>query len=227
MATIPGTNVPTTVTGTGVISRPNGVAARHLFDGGIEKPAILKTLLEKFPNFYLTSLLDKIESASFNGSDKGVQSQKPWAWNIMGRTRRSATASSISDGTTASATVITDIAHTSANAAGYWLVGAPIYIPNSGARARVDAVGDSGGSHTITYPRSSAAVLTSPGQCSTTLFGWTTTPTTTSRRTSNIANFCVTSRRPSSLVAVSRPLLPLVSTPLVGCWSMRKGLVNS
>lgn len=153
MATIPGTNVPTTVTGTGVISRPNGVAARHLFDGGIEKPAILKTLLEKFPNFYLTSLLDKIESASFNGSDKGVQSQKPWAWNIMGRTRRSATASSISDGTTDSATVTTDVAYTSANAAGYWLVGDTIYIPNSGARARVDAVGVAGGFQTITISR--------------------------------------------------------------------------
>ena len=150
MAIIPGVNTPTSVSGQGAIKRDNGTLQGHIFASGIEKPQILETLLVQFPNYYLLSLTDKIAGASVDG----LQSNKALSWNIMGRTRRSATATNVANGTTASATITTDIPATDANAAGYFLVGDTIFIPNSKARGRVDAVGIAGGFQTITVSRS-------------------------------------------------------------------------
>ncbi len=60
MALIPGTNTPSTITGTGTLDRSNGLYAGHIFNTGLEKPDILESLIIKYPNYYLTSLTEKI-----------------------------------------------------------------------------------------------------------------------------------------------------------------------
>lgn len=67
----------------------------------------------------------------------------------MDRTRKSATASSIANGTTATVTITTDIASDTANGnLGYFVVGDVIRL-ESGELGRVTAVGESGGFQTI------------------------------------------------------------------------------
>lgn len=146
MAFIPGTNVPSTITGTGNQKRDNGLYSNHLFNVGIEKPQILESLLIKFPKSYLLNLTERI-------SAKRSLYNETFTWNTMDRTRSASTVSSVSGNTTASASFTTNIAFTDANAAGYWLVGDTFYVPDSGARGVVTAVGDSGGFQTLTVAR--------------------------------------------------------------------------
>lgn len=145
---IPGTNTPSSIVGAGTIKRDSGVLAGHIFNVGLEIPQILETLIIKYPQYYLLDLTEKIAGASKDLYNNTL------TWNVMGRTRKSATASSVANGTTATATITTDIAFSSAqDNAGYFLVGDTLYIPNSGARARVTAVGNSGAFQTIDVVR--------------------------------------------------------------------------
>lgn len=146
MALNPGLNVPSSITGTGNAKRDNGIYSNHLFNVGLEKPQILESLLTKFPKSYLLNLTERISASRdlYN---------KMFTWSIMDRTRTSSTVSSVTGNTTASAVITTNVAFTDANAAGYWLVGDTFYIPNSGARGVVTAVGDAGGFQTITVAR--------------------------------------------------------------------------
>lgn len=158
MALIPGVNTPTTISGTGNNKRDNGLYSNHLFDVGLEKPQILETVLLKFPKSYLLQLTEKIKA-------KRDLYNETFSWNTQDRTRTSSTVSSVTGNTGASAVITTNVAYSSANAAGYWLPGDTFYIPNSGARGVVTAVGDSGGFQTITVARPdgsnwSAALLT-------------------------------------------------------------------
>lgn len=150
MAFISDVNVPSTISGAGAIKRDNGVFEKHIFSAGIERPQILETLLVKFPNYYMLDVATKLglnKKVTLDGSGRYV-------WNKMGRTRKGATVSSVTNNTTASATITTDIAFTDANAAGYFLPGDTIYITSSGARGVVTAVGDDGSNHqTITVAR--------------------------------------------------------------------------
>jgi hypothetical protein len=149
MAYIDGINVPSAApTGAGAIKRDNGVFQKHIFDAGLSKPQILETLLVKFPQYHLLDISEKLglskKISLYNGT---------YVWNKMGRTRKGSAITAISNGTTSSATITTDIAYTDANAAGYWLVGDTFYVPNTGARGVVTAVGDSGGYQTLTVAK--------------------------------------------------------------------------
>lgn len=149
MAYIAGTNTPSSISGAGAIKRDNGVFEGHLFASGIEKPHILETLLVKFDQYYILDVATKLglsKKISLDGSGR-------YTWNKMGRTRKGGTVSSVSGNTGASAVITSDIAYSSANTAGYFLVGDTIFIPNSGARGVITAVGDSGGFQTLTVAR--------------------------------------------------------------------------
>jgi hypothetical protein len=149
MAYISGTNVPSSISGTGVNKRDNGVFEGHIFSAGIEKPQILEVLLTKFDQYYLLDVATKLglsRKITLDGSGR-------YTWNKMGRTRKGATVSSVTGNTTASAVITTDISYTDANTAGYFLPGDTIYIPNSGGRGVITAVGDSSSFQTITVAR--------------------------------------------------------------------------
>lgn len=149
---------PSTITGSGAIGRNGSILSGHIFNAGLEKPDVSPFLVEKFPQFYLTSLADKIAGVSV------AQGSKEHSWYTMGRTRKSATASSIANGTTASATVTTDITYVAADGNyGYFLVGDTVRVVDSGENGIVTAIGDSGGFQTITIAR------TKGGNWSTTL----------------------------------------------------------
>ncbi len=94
----------------------------------------------------MTALLDKL------GADEPV-AQSVFSWSIMDRTRKSGTVSSVANGTTATATITTDIASDTANGnLGYFIVGDVIRL-ESGELGRVTAVGESGGFQTIDVVR--------------------------------------------------------------------------
>ena len=114
----------------------------YVFQSGIHEPEHSKILTYKYPQYYMTALLDKL------GADEPV-SQTVFSWSIMDRTRKSATASSIANGTTATVTITTDIASDTANGnLGYFVVGDVIRL-ESGELGRVTAVGEAGGFQTI------------------------------------------------------------------------------
>lgn len=148
MALQPGINVPSSITGADAIKRDNGIFQGHIFNAGISKPQILETLLVKFPEYYMLDIATKL------GLNKKIKLYNgTYSWSKMGRTRKGATVSSVTNNTTASATITTDIAYTDANAAGYWLPGDTFIVVDSGIRGIVTAVGDSGGFQTITVAR--------------------------------------------------------------------------
>jgi len=160
MALIPGTNVPSSVSGTGTTSRAS-LLSGHIFDAAMEKPEILEALIVKFPQFWFNELLESIPDVS------GEIESDVYTWQILDRTRKSATVSSVANGTSATATITTNIAAASPNL-GYFLVGDEIRVMDSGENGRVTAVAIAGGFQTIDVVRSaggnwSAALLPTGG----------------------------------------------------------------
>jgi hypothetical protein len=147
MALIPGINVPSTLSGIGTQARNGQVLSGHIFNAGLEKPEILESLIIKYPNFYLTDLTEKIAGVS------GTIFSDVYSWIIMDRTRKSATVTAISNGTTTSATLTLDITADGTNDLGYFLVGDEFRVANSGVNGRVTAVGNSGGFQTVVVSR--------------------------------------------------------------------------
>lgn len=137
MAIIPGTNTPSTITGTGTQIRPSGLLEGHIFNAGLEKPDILPALIVKFPQYYLLSLTDKIAGGA------GELFSNTHTWNVQDRTRKSTTLTYVSGTGGTSIVVDTDIAGTTADE-GYFLVGDIIRIANTGANFRVTALGSAG-----------------------------------------------------------------------------------
>ena len=146
MSFVPGTNVPSTISGSGTVKRDNGLFSTHLFNVGLEKPQVLPSLLIKYPKSYLLALTEKIKA-------KRDLYNETFVWNVMDRTRSAGTVTSVTGNTGASAVITSNVAYTDANAAGYWLPGDTIYIPDSGARGVVTAVGNSSGFQTVTVAR--------------------------------------------------------------------------
>lgn len=145
MAIIPGTNVPSSISGTGTLSRgTTGLLEGHIFNAGLEKPDILPALIVKFPQYYLLSLTDKIAGGA------GELFSNTHSWNVQDRTRRSTTLTYVS-GTT-SVLCTTDIAGVTADA-GYFLVGDIIRVANTGVNYRVSAVGSNGTFQQITIQK--------------------------------------------------------------------------
>lgn len=148
MALKPGINVASSISGTGTNKADSGLFTGHLFNTGLQKPQILETLLVKFPQYHLMDISEKLglkrKIELYNGT---------YTWSKMGRTRKGSTVSSVTDNTTTSAVITTDIAYTDANSSGYWLEGDTFYVVDSGIRGRVTAVGNAGGFQTITVSR--------------------------------------------------------------------------
>ena len=168
MALKPGVNIPSSITGTGN-SKNAGLYSTHLFNTGLERPQILESLLIKFPKSYLLNLTERISASRDLYNDT-------FTWPIMDRTRTSSTVSSVTNNTTASATIVTDVTFTDANAAGYWLVGDTFYIVDSGARGVITSVGDDGSNHqTIVVARPDGSNWTAALLAATMKFGHTGT----------------------------------------------------
>lgn len=148
MGYIPGTSGPSSLSGTGTQARDTQVLSGHIFNAGLEKPSILESLIIKFPNYYLTDLTEKIAGVSSDDLYSDVHS-----WQIQDRTRKGATISSLTNGTTTSATLTLDITADGVNDLGYFLVGDEFRVANSGVNGRVTATSNSGGFQTITVSR--------------------------------------------------------------------------
>jgi len=148
MPLIPGIDIPTSVSGQGTQARNGQVLSGHLYNAGLEKPQILESLIVKFPNYYLTDLTEKIAGVSSADLMSDV-----WAWQIMDRTRKGATVTSLTGGTTTSAVLTLDITADGVNDLGYFLVGDEFRVADSGTNGRVTAVGNAGGFQTITVAK--------------------------------------------------------------------------
>jgi hypothetical protein len=130
----------------GGTSQRSTILEGYVFQSGIHEPEHSKILTYKYPQYYMTALLDKL------GADSPV-TQTVFSWAIMDRTRQSATVSSVSGGTTATAVITTDIAsNTAAGNNGYFIVGDVIRL-ESGELGRVTAIGEAGGFQTISVVR--------------------------------------------------------------------------
>ena len=146
MALTIGGNVPSSVSGTGSTARAS-LLADHIFNAGLEKPEILEELIVKFPDFWFNKLLETVPDMS------GTITSREYTWQILDRTRKGATISSLTGGTAATAVLTLDIA-ASGSDLGYFLVGDVIRVADSGENGRVTAVGDAGGFQTISVVRS-------------------------------------------------------------------------
>jgi|GEM_PF-4719406 len=136
---IPGISLPSSITGTGTLAR-QGLFENHVFNAGMEKPDISPVLTVKFPNYWLQSLTEKIQ-----GGSREIFSNTH-SWYVQDRTRKSATISSLTNGTTATATLVLDTPYDAASGnLGYFLVGDTVRVSESGIIGRVTAVGNSGG----------------------------------------------------------------------------------
>ncbi len=101
----------------------------YVFQSGIHKPEHSSILTYKYPQYYLTSLLDRL------GSSEAV-TQDQFSWSVLDRTRDSGTASSVTGVPGTSATFeITEFSYTATNLGG--LVVGDIIQTQTGAILRV------------------------------------------------------------------------------------------
>ncbi len=136
---VDGVQIPSSPTNLTTFYNSTGLLQGHIFNQGLEQPDILRSLIIKYPEYYLTSLLDKI------GATGDIQNQT-FSWNTMPRTRKGAVVTGVANGTSATATLTLDTAYDSASGnLGYYLVGDTIRVGESGEIGRVTAVGNSGG----------------------------------------------------------------------------------
>lgn len=146
MSLIIGTNVPSTVSGTGTQARSE-VLSGHIFNAGLEVPQILDDLIVKFPNYWFAKLLEEI-----TGATEEIHSDN-FTWEILDRTRKGATVTAVANGTTATATLTLDITADGSADLGYYLVGDEIRVANSGENGRVTVSSNAGGFQTIQVVR--------------------------------------------------------------------------
>src|SRR5690606_16225476 len=112
----------------------NPILQGYVFQSGIHKPEHSGILTYKYPQYYMTSLLDRL------GSFEPV-SQDQWSWSILDRTRQGGTVSSVSGVGSATATFEIaefDYATSSGNLGG--LIVGDVIRTESGALLRVTAV---------------------------------------------------------------------------------------
>lgn len=117
----------------------------YVFQSGIHDPEHSKILTYRYPQYYMTTMLDKLGSAE-------PVAQSVFSWSIMDRTRRTANYTAIANGTTATATLTLNIAAAADNL-GYYQVGDVIRINRTGALGRVSAISLAGGFQTISIQR--------------------------------------------------------------------------
>ncbi len=125
-----GLPTPPLVGGTSV---RNPILQSYVFQSGLHKPEHSSFLSFKYPQFYLTSMLDRL------GASEGI-AQDTFSWDIMGRTRFGGTLSSLSAGGSTTITAeITEFTFDGTADFGYLVVGDVIQLA-SGVQARVTAV---------------------------------------------------------------------------------------
>jgi hypothetical protein len=103
----------------------------YVFQSGIHKPEHSSLLTYKFPQYYLTSLLDRM------GAEESV-AQDVWSWNVMDRTRRGSTVEAIDTVLPAASVVMdTDFDFTLAanGKEGYLVVGDLIRVESGAIRS--------------------------------------------------------------------------------------------
>lgn len=136
---IPGISFPSTITGTGTDARA-GLFEGHVFSAGLEKPDVAAALTIKYPQYYLTSLTEKI-----SGGSREIFTNTH-SWFVQDRTRKSAAITTVTNGTTTTATLVLDTVYDAASGnLGYFLVGDTVRVSESGIIGRITAVGNSGG----------------------------------------------------------------------------------
>lgn len=121
------------------------ILQNYVFQSGIQDIEHSKILTYKYPQYYMTALLDKL------GASEPV-ARDVFSWSIQDRTRQSATYTAIANGTTAAATLTLDTPASGANL-GYYIVGDVIRIAKTGALGVVTTVGNAGGFQTIIVAR--------------------------------------------------------------------------
>jgi hypothetical protein len=140
----PGIQYPSSALVGGTTARTT-IFESYVFNSGIHDPEYSKVLTYKYPQYYMTTLLDKL------GASEPV-AQSKFSWSIMDRTRKSATYTALANGTTATATLTTDIAAASPDL-GYYQVGDVVRVAKTGALGRVSAIAIAGGFQTIDVVR--------------------------------------------------------------------------
>ena len=127
-----GTPTPPLVGGNSAVQQ---VLEGYVFQSGILKPEHSNILTLKYPQYYATSLLDRL------GASEGI-SQTVWSWNILDRTRESGTVAAL--GALGATTTTFDTAFDyTADQPGYLLVGDVIRL-QSGVLGEVTAVANNG-----------------------------------------------------------------------------------
>lgn len=122
----------------------------YVFQSGIHQPEHSKFLTYKYPQYYMTTLLDKLGAAE-------AVTQDVFSWSIMDRTRLSCNYTAVANGTTATATLTTDIAAVTVNL-GYFQPGDVIRVSKTGALGVVTAIAIAGGFQTIDVQRPDGTV---------------------------------------------------------------------
>lgn len=134
----------------GGTSAVNSIFESYVFQSGIHFPEFSRILTYKYPQYYMTTLLDKMGAAE-------PVSQDTFSWDIMDRTRASATYTTLANGTTATATLTLDTASNVTAGIGYFQVGDVIRISKTGELGVVTAIGTSGNFQTINIARNDGA----------------------------------------------------------------------
>lgn len=136
----------------------------YVFQSGIHDPEVSSILTYKYPQYYLTSLLDRL------GAEESI-SQDVFSWFVMDRTREGSTIEAV-DTALPAATVVADTNFDwSATSKGYLLVGDLIRV-ESGAILRVTATGDNGsGKQEITVVKQSGGNITAADLAANDTFG--------------------------------------------------------
>lgn len=147
----------------------NPILEGYVFQSGIHKPEHSSILTYKYPQYYMTSLLDKL------GASEAV-AQDVFSWNILDRTREDglikATTGLVAGGTTGDSTaqiIVDGVTYDSANL-GYFVVGDVIRFDN-GDVARVTATQANTGEQEITVATIDGANFSSNLVAGTSTFG--------------------------------------------------------
>jgi len=115
------------------------ILSSYVFQSGIHKPEHSNLLSYKYPQYYMTTMLDRL------GASEGI-AQDVWSWSVLDRTRRAGTIDSVDSGDGTATVVLTTQYVWTADRPGYLIVGDLIRIADgdeSGSILRVTAVDDS------------------------------------------------------------------------------------
>ena len=111
-------------------STRNPILEGYVFQSGIHDPEYSKILTYKYPQYYMTALLDKLGASE-------PTSQSLFEWSVMDRTREAGTVSSLT--ATGSTTITFEVAEWSFSDGGYAILG-DVYRTAAGVLGKVTAI---------------------------------------------------------------------------------------